>query len=101
MDSLSLLTDNTGIGVQLVHEASLPQGVSVDLGDLNELLSRTDGLDDLLGANDLGEVSRVDLVERNGPSLLQLGGVSGTSSVDGIQFLESRLGPDDKTAEMS
>jgi hypothetical protein len=101
LDSLSLLTDNTGIGVQLVHEASLPQGVSVDLGDLNELLSRTDGLDDLLGANDLGEVSRVDLVERNGPSLLQLGGVSGTSSVDGIQFLESRLGPDDKTAEMS
>lgn len=79
----------------------LLQRVAVDNNFGRALLDRSDSLDDLFGADDLGEVGRSDLVERDGPSLLQLSRVGSQGTVDGVELLEGRLGPDNKTTEMS
>lgn len=65
------------------------------------LLWSSDSLNDLFGTDDAGEVGVGHDWEWDRPSLLELRRVGNGGSVDGIKLLEGRLGPDDKTSEMS
>jgi len=89
-----------GVGVELEHGPDVLQWVGLDDGSLDTLVGLPEHLADLFSLQQLGKVSDCHLRLGKVPASLLLGGHA-PCAVEGVQFLESRLGPDAESTDVT
>ena len=89
-----------GVGVELEHGPDVLQWVGLDDGSLDTLVGLPEHLADLFSLQQLGKVSDGHLRLGKVPASLLLGGHA-PCAVEGVQFLESRLGPDAESTDVT
>ena len=97
---LSLPLLDSGVRVQLKHGPDVLQRVSLDDGLMNLTVGGPEDLSDLLRLEKLRQVSNGHLGHGQVPTLLNIGRLA-PGAEDGVELLESGLGPDAEPANVS